>query len=131
MFVMDFHYDWLDHTGYGYKGKLARNRALRCAIEAVLVYRRTGEYPATLASMPEDPCTGKPMKYRVGDCLKYDYEKQEQLTIQAIQVWSLGSNQTDDDGLNFNIPEDWQRKIGRRDDIRILIPIQKEQAPSE
>ena len=72
MFVMDFHYDWLDHTVYGYQGILARNRALRCAIEAVLVYRRTGEYPATLASMPEDPFTGKPMKYRVGDCLKYD-----------------------------------------------------------
>ena len=123
MFVMDFHYDWLDHTVYGYQGILARNRALRCAIEAVLVYRRTGEYPATLASMPEDPFTGKPMKYRVGDCLKYDYEKREGLTIQAIQVWSLGFNQTDDDGLNFNIPGDVQRKINRRDDIRILIPI--------
>ena len=123
MFVMDFHYDWLDHTVYGYQGILARNRALRCAIEAVLVYRRTGEYPATLASMPEDPFTGKPMKYRVGDCLKYDYEKREGLTIQAIQVWSIGFNQTDDDGLNFNIPGDVQRKINRRDDIRILIPI--------
>ena len=123
MFVMDFHYDWLDQTVYGYQGILARNRALRCAIEAMLVYRRTGEYPATLASMPEDPCTGKPMKYRVGDCLKYDYEKREGLTIQAIQVWSLGFNQTDDDGLNFNIPGDVQRKINRRDDIRILIPI--------
>jgi len=123
MFVMDFHYDWLDHTVYGYQGVLARNRALRCAIDALLVYRKTGEYPATLASMPEDPFTGKPMKYRVGDCLKYDYEKQERLTIQAIQVWSLGFNQTDDDGLNFNIPGDVQRKINRRDDIRILIPI--------
>ena len=71
------------------------------------------------------------MKYRVGDCLEYDYEKQEPLTIQAIQVWSLGVNQTDDDGLNFDIPGDVQRKIGRRDDIRILIPIQKEQAPSD
>ena len=71
------------------------------------------------------------MKYRVGDCLKYDYEKQERLTIQAIQVWSLGFNQTDDDGLNFDIPGDAQRKIGRRDDIRILIPTQKEQAPSD
>ena len=123
MFVMDFHYDWLDHTVYGYQGVLARNRALRCAIDALLVYRGTGVYPATLASMPDDPCTGKPMKYRVGDCLKYDYEKQERLTIQAIQVWSLGFNQTDDDGLNFNIPGDVQRKINRRDDIRILIPI--------
>ncbi len=131
MFTMDFHYDWLDHTVYGYQEILARNRALRCAIEAMLAYRRTGEYPATLASMPEDPCTGKPMKYRVGDCLKYDYEKREGLTIQAIQVWSLGFNQTDDDGLNFNIAGDVQRKINRRDDIRILIPIQKEQAPSD
>ena len=131
IFVMDFHYDWLDHTVYGYKGNLARNRALRCAIDAMLAYCRTGEYPATLASMPEDPFTGKPMKYRVGDCLKYDYEKREGLTIQAIQVWSLGFNQTDDDGLNFNIPGDVQRKINRRDDIRILIPIQKEQAPSD
>ena len=131
IFVMDFHYDWLDHTVYGYQTILVRNRALRCAIDAMLAYRRTGEYPATLPLMPEDPYTGKPMKYRVGDCLKYDYEKQERLTIQAIQVWSLGFNQTDDDGLNFDIPGDAQRKIGRRDDIRILIPTQKEQAPSD
>ncbi|MBR5840531.1 MAG: hypothetical protein IKZ84_18475 [Victivallales bacterium] len=131
IFVMDFHYDWLDHTVYGYQTILVRNRALRCAIDAMLAYRRTGEYPATLPLMPEDPYTGKPMKYRVGDCLKYDYEKQERLTIQAIQVWSIGFNQTDDDGLNFDIPGDAQRKIGRRDDIRILIPTQKEQAPSD
>ena len=43
--------------------------------------------------------------------------------MQAIQVWSCGNNKKDDDGVFFDLPEDEKRKNYRRDDIRVLIPI--------
>jgi hypothetical protein len=96
---------------------------LRCVIDAVLEQRRTGEYPASLPSIPEDPFTGNPLKYRVGNCLQFDYEKQRPFPMQAIQVWSCGYNKKDDDGVFFDLPEDEKRKNYCRDDIRVLIPI--------
>ena len=121
--AMDFHYDWLKYAYYGYRKVLVHNRALRCAIDAVLEYRRTGEYPASLPSAAEDPYTGKPLKYRVGECWDFDYAKRKAVPIQAVQVWSVGPNEADDEGVNFDLPGDPWRKVSRRDDIRILLPL--------
>ena len=101
---------------------LAKCRALQCMIDTVLEYRTTGAYPATLPSMLEDPFTGEPLKYRVGECWVRD-GNQKTSKVQAVQIWSLGPNKTDDDGVRFNLPGDMQRKIHRRDDIRILLPL--------
>ena len=123
LIAMDFHYDWLQYAYYGYRKGLVRNRALRCAIDAVLEHRRTGAYPASLPSAAEDPYTGEPLKYRVGECWDFDYGKQKAVPIQAVQIWSVGPNKTDDDGVFFSLPGDAQSKI--RDDIRILLPIKQ------
>ncbi len=120
---MEFNYDWLDWTYYGYHMALALNRALRCAIDAVLEFRRTGAYPSSLSSPLDDPFTGEPLKYRVGECWTYDHDTQKASKIQALQVWSLGVNKRDDDGIRFTLPGDGQRKIYHRDDLRILIPL--------
>ena len=125
LIAMDFHYDWLQYAYYGYRKVLVQNRALRCAIDAVLGYRRTGAYPASMPSATEDPYTGKPLKYRVGECWDFDYDKQKAVPIQAVQVWSVGPNKTDDDGVTFDLPCDSQRKTSRRDDIRILLPLKQ------
>ncbi|MBP5641158.1 MAG: hypothetical protein J6X55_16890 [Victivallales bacterium] len=122
--AMDFHYDWLDNTYYGYRNVLARNRALRCAIDTLLKHRRTGAYPTSMPSALEDPYTGKPLKYRVGECWIFDYDKRKAVPIQAIQVWSVGPNETDDDGVNFDLQGDVRRRA-RRDDIRILLPLKQ------
>ena len=58
--------------------------------------------------------------------LFFDYDKQKAVPIQAIQVWSVGPNKTDDDGVNFDLPGDAQRTAySRRDDIRILLPLKQ------
>ncbi len=119
--AMDFHLDWMVNTYYYYQKSLAQNRALRCAIDAVLEYRQTHAYPASLPSPLEDPLTGGPLKYRVGECWEFDYDNQQAYKVQAIQIWSLGPNKTDDEGVHFPIPGDeWPN---RRDDIRVLIPL--------
>ena len=123
--AMDFHYDWVDNIAIGYKSNLVKNRALRCVIDAILEFRRTAEYPASLPSIPEDPFTGNPLKYRIGNCLQFDYEKQKPFPMQAIQVWSCGRNKNDDDGVFFDLPGDEKRKNYCRDDIRVLIPIEQ------
>ena len=123
--AMDLHYDWVCNMAFFYKRNLVINRALRCVIDAVLEQRRTGEYPASLPSIPDDPFTGNPLKYRVGNCLQFDYEKQRPFPMQAIQVWSCGYNKKDDDGVFFDLPEDEKRKNYCRDDIRVLIPIEQ------
>ena len=125
LIAMDFHYDWLCYIFDGYRKVLMRNRALRCAIDAVLEQRRTGAYPASMPSALEDPYTGRPLKYRVGECWDFDYDKQKVVPIQAVQIWSVGPNKTDDNGVDFNLPGDAQRKIYRRDDIRILLPLKQ------
>lgn len=119
---MAFNYDWIDNMYFGFLRTLATNRALRCLIDAVLEYRRTGTYPLSLQSVPDDPYTGEPLKYCVGECLVRDYEKKKNSKIQAVQIWSVGNNKTDDDGLDFTLPDDVRRNI-HRDDIRILIPL--------
>ena len=124
LIAMDFHYDWLQYAYFGYRKVLVRNRALRCAIDAVLEHRRTGAYPASMPSAAEDPYTGKPLKYRVGECWDFDYDKQKTVPIQAVQIWSLGPNKTDDDGVFFSLPGDPQNK-NRRDDIRVLLPLKQ------
>ena len=121
----DFHYDWMQYAYHEYRKVLVRNRALRCAIDAVLEHRRTGTYPASLPSVVEDPYTGKPLKYRVGECWDFDYDKQKAFPIQALQVWSIGPNEADDEGVNFDLPGAPWRKVSRRDDIRILLPLKQ------
>ena len=89
----------------------------------MLEFRQTGAFPAALSNALQDPFTGEPLKYHVGECWAYDNDKQAVFTLQAVQVWSLGSNRRNDDGLGFDLPDDEQRQIYGRDDIRILLPL--------
>ncbi len=126
--MVAMYHEFLSNPSYGYRLALTNCRVLQCMIDAVLEYRRTGEYPESLPSVPEDPFTGEPLKYRVGDCWVFDYDNRKASKVQAIQIWSCGWNKRDDDGANFRLPDDWQRKIDSRDDIRILLPLkQREQ----
>ncbi len=106
-----------------YHRLLATCRATQCAIDAMLEFRQTGAFPAALSNALQDPFTGEPLKYHVGECWAYDNDKQAVFTLQAVQVWSLGSNRRNDDGLGFDLPDDEQRQIYGRDDIRILLPL--------
>ena len=43
-------------------------RISRGLIDAELARLKTGAYPATMDNLPDDPFTGKPLKYAFGDC---------------------------------------------------------------
>ena len=43
-------------------------RVARGLIEAELARQKTGSYPAVMDNLPEDPFTGKTLRYAVGDC---------------------------------------------------------------
>ena len=125
--LIDFNWDaWSWSSKDVYRREQARKRAVVGAIEVLRAYGKAGEYPEVLPATVEDPFTGETMKYRVGECLQHEYYPITTITeIQAIQVWSVGPNKTDDDGLDFDLAGDYRNdKYHRRDDIRCLIPIQ-------
>lgn len=125
--MVAMYYELWEWPSYDFHRVLAKSRALQCMIDAVLEYRQTGEYPVSLASPLQDPFTGSPLKYRVGECWVYDYDKQEASKIQAVQIWSCGPNQQDDDGVGFQLPDDAQQKIYSRDDICTMLPLRPEE----
>ena len=123
--MVSMYYELWDNPLYCYRRVLAYSRALQCMIDVLLEQRRTGAYPASLPLPLEDPFTGEALKYHVGDCWTFDYDNQTSHKVQAIQVWSCGTNKRDDDGISFSLPGDIQRKIYRRDDMRIMLPLKQ------
>ena len=124
--MVAMYYELWDYPLYCYRFYLAMDRAFQCMIDVLLEHRRTGAYPSSLPSPLEDPFTGEALKYRVGECWTFDYDDDTPPhKVQAIQIWSCGANKRDDDGISFSLPGDGQRKIYRRDDKRIMLPLKQ------
>ncbi|MBQ9338176.1 MAG: hypothetical protein IJS14_12870, partial [Lentisphaeria bacterium] len=71
-------------------------RTMRALIGIELEKRRTGKYPDTVADLPPDPFTGKPMRYRKGaipvtepvwDAAKKRFEENKVRAAEGIAVW--------------------------------------------
>ncbi|WP_288559580.1 hypothetical protein [uncultured Victivallis sp.] len=91
-------------NGYGNRFLMlkARCRAMRALIAAELSRRENGAWPEKLEPMPIDPFSGKPLLYRAGT-----------------QVWSVGPNGIDEDGLGG-----YDEAVRRQcDDIRAIVRI--------
>ena len=91
-------------NGYGNRFLMlkARCRAMRALIDAELSRRENGAWPEKLEPMPIDPFSGKPLLYRAGT-----------------QVWSVGPNGIDEDGLGG-----YDEAVRRQcDDIRAIVRI--------
>ena len=60
--------EWLsfNYTGEDWCVLIARVRGMRVLIRAERYRRKHGEFPKTLADLPPDPFTGKPLVYEVG-----------------------------------------------------------------
>ncbi|OQA88684.1 MAG: hypothetical protein BWY31_00282 [Lentisphaerae bacterium ADurb.Bin242] len=110
---------------------LARSRAERVILACELFRMDTGKYPTAaselvpkyLDSIPEDPFTGKLLLFRAGKIRVEVWKIAEKdkivrvvgepKEIEGIQVWSVGPNGKDDDGIYNN-----QKN---QDDIRAVI----------
>ena len=111
----------------------ARYRAMEVLAAVELHKRETGAYPVKIEPMPPDPFTGKPLQYRFGDCPVLEssrravpadaagYHGYEMLyrKVPAVQVWSVGPNGIDEDGLG-GYDETARRQC---DDIRAIVRI--------
>lgn len=111
----------------------ARLRAERALIAAEQEFRRTGRYPEEPDFLPADPFTGKPMLYRVGPCeIEVEYMTKgksgtyrKDVTVRAVQVWSVGEDGRDDGGLKAC------RNGRRSDDIRAIRLLETPRIPDE
>lgn len=126
---------------------LASCRVLRGLIAVELQKRRTGVYPDSPGSLPVDPFTSQPLKYRKGRCdvtryyAKWVPDKTEEgeedvesppgghwtleekaETVDAVQIWSVGPDGIDNGGLNCVKGEG--SDATQMDDIRFIIPIE-------
>ncbi len=101
----------------------ARVRAMRGLIAAELYQREHGEYPEKMADLPLDPFSGKPLLYGKGEFRMVVAEKPpapddwkhrpHTIPVSAVQVWSVGQNGKDDNGLNIRFESDDVRAIRR------------------
>ncbi|OQA88683.1 MAG: hypothetical protein BWY31_00281 [Lentisphaerae bacterium ADurb.Bin242] len=103
-----------------FRGLIARSRAERVILACELFRMDTGKYPASaselvpkyLDSIPEDPFTGKPLLFRAGKIRVEVWKIAEKdkivrvvgepKEIEGIQVWSVGPNGKNDDGIYNN-----------------------------
>ncbi len=128
----------------------ASSRVLRGLIAAELHKRRTGSYPDAMEELPLDPFSGQPLNYRKGTCqiIRYTCKwepggestdgasdgeevastpqgrgifEQNEETIEAVQVWSIGPDGRDDGGLFRKGDYNTGTKV--KDDIRYIIPM--------
>ena len=116
-------------AGKKFHGLTARLRAMQALITAEQHRRRHGDWPEKLENLPEDPFTGEPLRYHCGDCVlrvnvaTWDEESScwsvdaQQRTVSAVQVWSVGSDKLDDNGLQAPTQPDGHRP----DDIRAIL----------
>ncbi|MBQ7649903.1 MAG: hypothetical protein IJS15_03035, partial [Victivallales bacterium] len=121
----------LQTPGNKFHGMTARTIAMKALLKAEVYRREHGDYPETLADLPTDPFTGKPMLYRYGDVELSEYvlltpesfnedmeeanEKRLELrpqtkTARAVQIWSVGPNGIDEGGRRGLI-------VGGKDDF--------------
>ncbi len=101
----------------------ARLRATRKLLEVYEAMRFSGEWPERVEGVPEDPFTGKPMLYRKGDCeVEVVIDRKDYLPckmkVPAVQVWSVGQDGRDGDGVKSYEP--------KRDDIRAIVRLRPE-----
>lgn len=101
----------------------ARLRTTRKLLEVYEAVRSGGEWPERVEGLPEDPFTGKPMLYRKGDCeVEVIIERKNyspcKMKVPAVQVWSVGLDGRDGDGVKSYEP--------KRDDIRAIVRLRPE-----
>ena len=113
----------------------ARYRAMEILAAAELHKRETGAYPEKIEPMPLDPFGEKTLRYRIGDCpvlessrravpadaAGYSGYEMQYRKAPAVQVWSVGPNGIDEDGLG-GYDEAARRQC---DDIRAIVRIGK------
>ncbi len=116
-------------AGKKFHGLTARLRAMQVLIMAEQHRRRHDDWPEQLENLPEDPFTGEPLRYHCGDCVlrvdvaTWDEESSlwsvdaQQRTVPAVQVWSVGPDMIDDNGLQAPTQPDGRRP----DDIRAIL----------
>jgi hypothetical protein len=119
-------------VGKEFHGLTARLRAMQALITAEQHRRRHGDWPEQLENLPEDPFTGEPLRYRHGDCVlrvniaKWDEVARhwrietQQRSAAAVQVWSVGPDKINDNGLRSTEPTDGRHP----DDIRAILRLQ-------
>jgi hypothetical protein len=114
---------------------IAELRILRGLIEAELIKRKEGSYPEQMEKLPLDPFSGQPLRYKKGACVvsvpvfkktdrTVDSEPEyamteEQRTVEAVQVWSIGTDGIDDGGIR-KTPE-YGSEEKPKDDLRLII----------
>lgn len=130
---------------------VAKLRITRALLAAERSKRRDGRYPEQPDDLPLDPFSGTPLKYRLGPCEvpivtcslisredgpmtttspagdaspnsppEYDFIR-ENHRLEAVQVWSVGPNGRDDDGMISWPKYDPKRN---KDDIRYIIRLE-------
>lgn len=85
-----------EKAGYRFYALTARARGMRVLIRAEKYRRKHGEFPKTLAGLPRDPFTGKPLVYEVGRAgiaetvweKTVDLRTTERRTADVVQVHS-------------------------------------------
>ena len=98
---------------------LARSRAERVILACELFRMDTGKYPTSVSELvpkyldkiPDDPFTGKPLLFRTGELTveygkiakDYYYLQTVPKKIKGLQVWSVGQNGIDNDGIFSSI----------------------------
>ncbi|NLT47168.1 MAG: hypothetical protein GXX92_02025, partial [Clostridiales bacterium] len=131
-------------------GFTASCRILRGLIEAELLKRSTGDYPETMNNLLIDPFSGQLLKYRKEPCqiIVHVYQKvrkdeempsaegmddihtedsyefvAEKCTVEAVQIWSVGPDGIDDDGMLQE--SEYGSGENAKDDINFIIRLDK------
>lgn len=124
-----------DTAGKKFHTLTARLRAMQALITAEQHRRRHGDWPEQLENLPEDPFTGKPLRYHCGDCVlrvnvatwdeaaRHWRVETQQRSAPAVQVWSVGPDKINDNGLRSSEPTDGRHP----DDIRAILRLQPPQ----
>ncbi len=78
----------LKNGGERFYAQTARGRGMRVLIRAEKYRREHGEFPKTLADLPEDPFTGKPLVYEVGktEISEDVWEKTVSVDVDEVKV---------------------------------------------
>jgi len=118
----------LDVIGNRFFAFTARVRGMRALIRAEKYRRKHGEFPKTLADLPLDPFTGKPLVYEVGKTEVLEsvwenpvevIEKRVETTVDAVSVRSPAEG----------LPKSIHHPGSGTDKTRALIRLRQQQNP--